>query len=140
MIKLLWANFPKILKRYLFPSTILLSLFSTMLYLFISGQNISLSAQALIQLLIAFTAYSMLVIIIGLFISYNRILYFLYNSRNSLNPLNNPVLKGKNEIVPSNEKKFIPHKFELETLNHNILEYTVFIQRKWYPKDRKSVV
>lgn len=66
MIKLLWANFPKILKRYLFPSTILFSLFSTMLYLFISGQNISLSAQALIQLLIAFTAYSMLVIIIGL--------------------------------------------------------------------------
>lgn len=135
MIKILWDYFPKTLKKYLFPSTILLSVFSTMTYLFISGQNISLSIPALLQLVIAFVIYSIIVIIIGLFFSYNRIIYFLYARIKDHNDRSHLLTAEKNLIIPIKEKKYIPHQFELETLNHNLVEYTVFIKRKWYPNE-----
>ena len=105
MLKILWEYFPKKLKKYLFPSTIILSVLSTLAYLFISDQIISLSIQALMQLLLVFAIYSIIVTIIGFFISYNRIIYFLYDIKK--NNYSNEQHSAQQKIKVINKKEKI---------------------------------
>ncbi|MFA7421399.1 MAG: hypothetical protein WCZ90_17080 [Melioribacteraceae bacterium] len=134
MIKLLLQYFPSNLKKLLFPSSIVLSIISTIAYLYLANQEIIISQSALINLLIAFFIYLFLVSGVGVFISYNRILFHLYNKSNS-----SPSITITNETVSAvnkaKELKYIPWQFELEVLSKNIVEYTVFIRRSWYPDE-----
>jgi hypothetical protein len=136
MIKIFFKYYPKILKKLLFPSTIILSILSTLTYLYLTNQEISISIEALIKLAIAFLIYLFIVSLLGLFISYNRIIYLIYNSHQNNDSTNkSEIINPKKDTAV--ELKYIPYQFELEILNRNIIEYTVFIQRSWYPDEPK---
>lgn len=131
MINLLWKYFPKRLKRYLFPSTIVLSIISTIAYLFISNQKIVFSYTALLKLLIVFAIYFIIIISVGTIIAYNRIIYYLFKLKD---------VKAANNHISIPEKKYLPLRFELEVFNSDSLEYTIFITRKWYPNEARPGV
>ncbi|MCH7974753.1 MAG: hypothetical protein IH949_12885, partial [Bacteroidetes bacterium] len=136
MLKLLFKYYPKYFKKFLFPSTIVLSILSTLVYLYLADKQITISTDALIKLAIAFLIYLFSVSFLGFFIAYNRILYDVYySSQKNISSIHSESIKPKKDKIE--EQKYIPYQFELEILNRNIIEYTVFVKRSWYPDEQK---
>jgi hypothetical protein len=132
LIKLIWQNIHKNLKKLLFPSVIILPLIVAVLSQYISEGKLKYSDTALINFLLLFSAYLVVVIILALIISYSKIIYQMHQKLSQIDV--KPSISSSEKSIKIN-KKSLPMSFELGVINNNNIEYTVFIYRKWLPTE-----
>lgn len=128
--KYIWTFFPSLLKKFLFPSSILLAIVGNLLYQYISLNKIVISFQALFFIVVIFVSFSLVILLLGYILALHRIAAHSHKTDNNPKP---KILKNK-------EKKKVPFQFEIEIINFKIIEFTIFVKRKWYPDENKPDV
>lgn len=141
MVKLIWQNIPKIFKKLLIPSSIIFALIGSAAYQYITDGKLKYSETALYNFILVLMIYLLTLIILSILISYSRIIFDSYQKILQFNLSTLHSTSNKNLEI---KKKKLPNKFELEIINynskmiyHNLIEYTVFIWRKWLPSEQK---